>query len=78
MSPEIVRRDTFSLHIYREFGGQHHLPHCHVRRRDGAAETLVSLPLLDLIAGPEPSKAEWEVIVECLQELINAWDGLND
>jgi hypothetical protein len=78
MTPEIIREARFSLHIYGERGAQHHLPHVHIRRRDGGAETVVSLPLLHVIVGPTPSRAEIEVLEASLSTLISEWGRLND
>lgn len=77
MSPEIERRDRLSLHVYRERGGRHHRPHAHLRRYDGAAETVVGLPLLEVIVGPPVTGQEMTVLLECLQRLLDAWEELN-
>lgn len=72
MSPEVERRERISLHIYRERGGRHHRPHVHLRRRDGAPTTVLGLPLLDVIVGPPATGEEMEVLLECLQRLLDA------
>jgi hypothetical protein len=77
MSPEIERRDRISLHVYRERGGRHHRAHAHVRRLDGEPTTVVGLPLLDVIIGPQITGAEMQVLLECLQRLLHAWEELN-
>lgn len=77
MSPEIERRDRVSLHVYRERGGRHHRPHAHVRRQDGSPETVVGLPLLDIIVGPPVTGDEMSVLLDCLQRLVDAWELLN-
>lgn len=77
MSPEIERRDRISLHVYRERGAQHHRPHAHLRRHSGGAETVVGLPLLDVIVGPAVSGEEMAVLLDCLQRLLDAWEELN-
>lgn len=78
MTPEIVREDRFSLHVYVEHGGKHHLPHVHIRRHDGSPGSVVSLPLLNLIVGPPPSKAERTVLIDSLPTLVAKWSELND
>lgn len=78
MSPEVIRHHRFSIHVYAEHGGRHHLPHCHVRRHDGDAESVVSLPLLDLLAGPALAPHEWKQLLDSLQQIVDAWAGLND
>jgi hypothetical protein len=77
MSPEIERRDRISLHVYRERGGRHHRPHAHLRRHDGRPTTVVGLPLLDVIIGPPVNGLEMNVLLECLQRLLDAWEQLN-
>ncbi len=77
MSPEIERRDRISLHVYRERGVRHQRPHVHVRRHDGRAETVLGLPLLDVIAGPAVAGEEMAVLLDCLQRLLDAWEELN-
>lgn len=78
MTPEIVRHDRFSLHVYAERGGNHHLPHVHIRRHDGSPGSVLSLPLLNLIVGPPPSQAERTVLTGSLPELVAKWSELND
>lgn len=78
MTPEIIREERFSIHIYAEHGVGHHLPHVHIRRRDGSAETVVSLPLLKPIVGASPSKSELKALQANLQLLVEEWVRLND
>lgn len=78
MTPEIVREDRFSLHVYGERGGKHHLPHVHIRRHDGSPDSVLSLPLLNLIVGPPPSKAERTALMDSLATLVAEWSELND
>jgi hypothetical protein len=78
MTPEIVREDRFSLHVYGERGGKHQLPHVHIRRHDGSPGSVVSLPLLNFIVGAPPSKAERSVLVDSLPMLVATWSELND
>lgn len=78
MTPEIVREDRFSLHVYCERGGKHDLPHVHIRRHDGSPGSVLSLPLLNLIVGTPPSRAERSVLVDSLPTLVAKWSELND
>ncbi|MHB8695910.1 MAG: hypothetical protein ACYDHH_32245 [Solirubrobacteraceae bacterium] len=78
MTPEIVREGRFSLHVYGERGGKHHLPHVHIRRHDGSPGSVVSLPLLNLIVGPEPSSAERTILVDSLPALVAKWSEFNE
>ena len=78
MSPIAIRHHRFSIYVYAEAGGRHHVPHCHLRRRDGSAETVLSLPLLEVLVGPQPTPAEWEQLLAGLQEIIDLWAKLNE
>lgn len=78
VTPEILRGDRFSLHVYGERGGKHHLPHVHIRRHDGSPGSVLSLPLLNLIVGPPSSKVERTVLVDNLPALVAKWNELND
>lgn len=77
MSPEIARRDRISLHVYRERSGRPYRPRAHLRRHDGEPTTVVGLPLLDVMIGPPVSGPEMEVLLDCLQPLLDAWEELN-
>lgn len=78
MTPEISNHDQFSLHVYRELGQPHHLPHCHVRRSDGSAETVVALPSLAVIVGPVLSRKERRCLEEDQDLLVEAWESHNE
>ena len=78
MTPEIARYDQFALHVYCERGGPHHLPHCHVRRGDGSAETVVSLTTLKVIVGPALDRDEREALLTERNALVEAWSEHND
>ena len=76
MSPEIERRDGLSLHVYR-VRGRASAPQVHVRRAGGPAETVVGLPLLDVLVGPPLSAEEMSTLLDCLQALLDAWEEFN-
>jgi Domain of unknown function (DUF4160) len=78
MTPEIARYDQFAFHVYCERGAPHHLPHCHVRRGDGSAETIVSLATLKVIVGPALARDEREALLAERNALIDAWSEHND
>jgi hypothetical protein len=46
---KVLQVGKYAVYVYREVGGSHHLPHCHVRWPDGSI--VVALPSLDVIAG---------------------------
>jgi len=77
MAPEIIRKSRFSLHVYSERGSRHHLPHCHIRRHEGGAETVVSLTLPKVLIGPEPTANEWKALVDGQQQLKDEWERIN-
>lgn len=78
MTPEITSHDSFSLHVYPERGVRHHRPHCHVRRSDGSAETVVALASLEVIIGPALSRKERRALREDREILVAAWSELHD
>jgi Domain of unknown function (DUF4160) len=78
MPPEIARYDRFAFHVYCERGAPHRLPHCHVRRGDGSAETVVSIATLKEIVGPALSRDEREALRAERDALVKAWREHND
>jgi hypothetical protein len=78
MTPEISNHDQFAFHVYRERGQPHHLPHCHVRRSDGSAETVVAIASLKVIVGPALSRKERRALEEDRETLSEAWETHNE
>lgn len=78
MTPEVAQHDQFCFHVYRERGQRHHQPHCHIRRSDGSAETVVALISLKVIVGPQPSRKERKALREDRAALIAAWKERNE
>jgi hypothetical protein len=70
-----VDGDGFAVYVYREFGERHKLPHCHIRWPD--TETVVSLPSLNVIAGPTLERAIKGFLIEHLDEICDAWNSIN-
>jgi len=77
MSPAIILDTTFSVHVSRHPSGSPGAARCHVRRRDGGPETVVGLPLLDLLAGPELSAEERLSLLHNLQLVLDEWERVN-
>jgi hypothetical protein len=78
MTPEITSHDSFSLHVYPERGVRHHRPHCHVRRSDGGAETVVAITSLEVIVGPALSRKERRALRGDRDVLARAWKEQHD
>lgn len=74
MNSEIVQSDSCSLHVFGPRRGSKEMPRCHVRRRNGGAETVVELPFVEVIAGPPLDGEEIKAILEHMQELLDEWD----
>jgi hypothetical protein len=78
MTSEIASGDGISLHVYRQRGSQSKRARVHLRRADGGPTTVLGLPLLDVLIGPEPSPVETGLLLDCLQQLIDAWEVRNE
>lgn len=70
----IVQSDNCSVYVYPE---DHAPPHCHIRYKDNSPESVVGLPLLNLIAGKPVSKPIKKILCQNINELIKAWEQLN-
>ncbi len=77
MTTAIILDSTFSVHVPRPRGGVAEVPRCHVRRRDGSPETIVELPLLEILAGPELSPQERLVLLGHLQLVLDEWERVH-
>lgn len=71
----MFRKDGFVVCIYCERGGQHHLPHCHVRWAD--REAVVSITTARLIVGDAIPAGAIQVLVENVDLLVKRWEELN-
>lgn len=78
MTPEIASDGGNSLHIYRQRGPLPHGPRVHLRRASGGPTTVLTLPLLDVLIGPEPTPEETVLLLDSLQQLLDAWEELNE
>jgi hypothetical protein len=77
MNTAIILDTTFSVHVRRNGGDSAQAARCHVRRRDGGGETAVSLPLLEVLAGPQLSPQERLVLLQSLQLVLDEWERVN-
>ena len=70
----VIKGDNYNVYIYPE---DHAPPHCHVRYKDNETESVVGLPLLNLIAGRVIRKNIKQLLKRNLEKLTRAWDTLN-
>ncbi len=77
MSSTIVLDSTFSIHVPRVHPATVAGPRCHVRRRAGGAESVVSVPLIDPLAGPPLAPAERAAVLLNLQLILDEWERIN-
>lgn len=75
LMPEVVRENGFRICVYREQGGRHHVPHCHIYWADGSAQ--IDLLTLRVLKGaPIPQRGQ--AVLEKYRELINVrFDEIN-
>lgn len=65
----------YTVYVYKEIGNQHHLPHCHVRWAGN--DVVISIPLLNQIAGPGLPKSAKQLLLTRLDEICSAWNVVN-
>jgi len=71
----VLQLGKYAIYVYREVGGSHHLPHCHVRWPGGSV--VVALPTLEEIAGGQLPRDARKLVPDHLEEICEAWDQLN-
>ena len=71
----VAHRGRFSIYVYAEQGGRHHLPHCHVRWPDGEAQ--VELPNLAWLEGDTLPATARRLVEDHVANLVAAWNRLN-
>lgn len=71
----VIQSGKYAIYVYREIGGSHHLPHCHVRWADGSV--VVALPTLEVIAGGQLPREAEQIVADHLEEICEAWDQVN-
>ena len=69
----VATADGTTVLVFRE-----PLPCCHLRRDHDRSETVLGLPLFDVVAGPQPSPQEWQLVLDHAQAAITAWSQLNE
>lgn len=74
MEVKIVKGDSYSVYVYPE---DHAPPHCHIRYKNDEAESVVGLPLLNLIAGKPVPRPIRNILSNKIDELTKAWEQLN-
>lgn len=73
--PSVLRCGAYVVYVYPEVGGQHKLPHCHIRW--GENSIAVALPSLVVVAGGALPRDARAVLTENLDLICAAWDELN-
>ena len=73
---KVVSDGIFDVYVYpSEAMQRHHLPHCHVRSKDG--DIVVSLPTIGVIVGSKLPKRAKDLVIENIDEIFLAWNKLN-
>ena len=73
---KVASNDFIAIHVYPfEVFQPHHLPHCHVRWKNG--EAVVALPTLRLIVGKRLPKGGKELLLSHFNDICKAWNKLN-
>jgi len=72
---KVLLSGKYAVYVYREVGGPHHMPHCHVRWPDGSI--VVALPILNEIAGGKLPREAKKLLLDNLEEIWDAWNLLN-
>lgn len=71
---KVIKGDFFNVYVYPE---DHAPPHCHVRYKGNKAESIVGIPLLNLLAGPILEKQMKKTLQNNLSKLAQKWEELN-
>jgi hypothetical protein len=75
--PRILDDGTFRVYIYANDDNPHHLPHCHVYWDGDDHASVVSLPVLKVIAGDPLPRIGRRLLQQNLDLLLDAWRRLN-
>jgi len=71
---KVIKGVFFNVYIYPE---DHAPPHCHVRYKGHKAESIVGIPLLNLLGGPVLEKHVKKALQNNLTMLAEKWEELN-
>ena len=71
---KLIKGDNYNVYIYPE---DHAPPHCHIRYKDNGPESVVGIPLLNLLVGRKITGAITQTLRENLTMLAETWDKLN-
>lgn len=71
----VIRRGRYRVYVYKEIGGRHSEPHCHVFWPDG--ETSIDLKTLTVLDGDRLPALAIELLAEFEDELWRVWKALN-
>lgn len=71
----VAQGGRFSVYVYDERGGRHHLPHCHVLWSDGEAQ--VELPNRVVLEGDVLPAGARRLVRDHVAEIIAVWNRLN-
>lgn len=69
---KIIEGDSYGVYIYID----HPPPHCHVRHSNGD-ESIVGLPLLDLLTGVRLNKKIYDDLISNMDLITDKWEELN-
>lgn len=70
----VITQGSYTVSVYKEVGGQHHEPHCHVYWPDGSC--VISLVDLHVLRGRATTTAR-EIVAMHWGEITAAWVRLN-
>jgi hypothetical protein len=76
MGSAVAESNDLSVHVFRVRSALP-LPRAHLRRSREEGETIVTLPFLEVVAGPPLSERETVFLLGELQRLIDAWQERN-
>lgn len=76
--PRVFRYRNFDVYVPSERGGQHHLPHAHIKKRGTLVATVFLITVTVRHASEDLPSDLIEQIRERQRELLERWDEWND
>lgn len=73
--PRLFAIGAFAIYVYVERGNPHKAAHCHVRGK--GVTTVVSIPMLRVLAGPKLPRKVRDELQSRMDEVVEAWERLN-